>query len=1458
MDPFVYQSPAFPFPICTKCEYACVANEVLAHLKNNHASITKFEARQVQEAVNTIPGVIKNQAELEKWEPPSPTIERIPYISPPKDDGKGCNECKYVGSDDRRISDHYKVEHGFVGGRKRGRYAGRITITEKPWREGVRYQRLFRSRAKSGFIEVERGIEVREDKDQPQEGIDQVAEFLKRIHQEDEDAFESEDKARIQNIHDKWEASPWLNRTGWPAHLDGFEPDVLRQSMRAIEDDEPVLQRKWAIFNSVLDKAYEAAIRCSPGSAELFEIERKEAHVTTTTPFNGRMEDDAWPKYKERWRILMCIWQRMESEDEDERPPYSMTTQQATLWEQFSNHVGQVVAGTDTIGRFTPERLERSCLDMVVSFLDHPFKNGDHYESVIISGLAVMGISDHGGWLTPMEYTPVYSAIIKVAKYLVLYQSILERRDEVSRLWQTMSQKSAQEQATGLFRIVRRKVRRFMTRIPEGDEADPTPMNWIINTRTYGMKIRFTTPGTETIDWRGDDIVHGKIRLSMGKISDMLHNVLAEARRTLAELTMVDDAERMREILPRIPWSRMEDNHGQKEVGYSFLSDDRNEWWVREGKDWVMNQLLSSEEKRKAWLMKGLQDSQPYKMSAVRKYDRAVEKFRGLEWVGSSCLAGMPTRTSELLGLRMFNTGNGGIRNILMYRGMVCLLVTYHKGFRKSGKMKVIHRYLPREFGELLVWYIWLVLPFWQKVQGRVKERWRRSAFLWADEVVSQEGGKEKKGNATIKGDTETKKVVADNDSEDEDDEEEKAFMEWFQERKWTSDRVRRVLQQYSAQFTGKQLNISAWRHIAIGIANRFLDKSFGSSETEDGEEDEEGGGLVDSIYDLQAGHGSHIAGLIYARLYGQGDMGTMRSRNEFQTVSMRWHAFFGFGAEDRVERSGGMGLKRGRMEFDMEREDIRRRRFERLHRADMRGQLKQMMGESAEFRGLQEAVIRTVVRGDGPIVQITPTGGGKSLTFMLPAFCTPDGMTIVVTPLVALENDMEERCRKMGIDGYVWKSRGVQRGASLVFVTPESAVTKGFRSFVERMHGQEKLDRVVVDECHTVLEWTKTFRPRIGQLGSALQEFGLQVICLTATLKRTEERLLYAQLGFEAERVRLFRERTTRRNIEYRVEIIEEEEEGVGRRSGQRWKQNRSAIKDNKDEEEEEGKVMERVCEVVKMWTEANHKEGKVIIYGGTIERVKKIAASLDCIGYWNKAGSAEDKARWMEEWRTSVGGKSGWIVATNALGLGVDVPDVRLVVHAEMPRRLRDFVQESGRGGRDGKRSKSVVVVRSSWMKEQHGIWTKRREQRDRGGDNGVSEEGAVSKQAYEWEEDVVEFVEGKECRREVLDREMDGFMGRVGCEVGEEERCDVCRERALRMETQASRRDTSWVSIQSEEEEELARAAAAVEADYERSKRSIQWAEAEQVARVMKEAEDAADFEAELDDWSGRCIV
>lgn len=947
----------------------------------------------------------------------------------------------------------------------------------------------------------------------------------------------------------------------------------------------------------------------------------------------------------------------------------------------------------------------------------------------------------------------------------------------------------------------------------------------------------------------------------------------------------------------------------------------------------------------------------PYRGQAIREYGREVEKFRGLMWVLMHITGGQPARAPELLGVRMWNTMNGGVRNIFIHEAMVCFVTMYHKGFRKSSEIKVIHRFLPREVGELLVWYMWLVLPFWQNVQGTIKQKRRTSAFLWADEVVGEDGRKERKMNTvvssfekrvkeekkmkreaksqqrearkqrkeakkqrraeesirmgrrgraagseegwemvsdereTVEGEEEWEEQdgrdgdeVPDVESEDkgpdvegedegpdvpeatpkpeEDQEEEAAFMEWFHEPKWTSDRARRVLQRYSAEYSGHELNISVWRHIAIGISNRYFNKVFGDGMGDGFDEGEDEGirSLIDSIYDLQAGHGSHVGGLVYARMFGQGDLGTMRSREQFRKVSMQWHQFFGLGAEDRTEWI--TGAKRGRSMFDADREDVRRKRFGRLHRMDMQGQLQQMMGPAVAFRGLQEPVIRAVVRGEWPIVQITPTGGGKSLTFMLPAYCTPDGMTIVVTPLVALENDMNTRCAKMGIDSYVWSSRGVQRAASLVFVTPESAVTKGFRAFVERMHGQQRLDRVVVDECHTVLQCSKTFRPQVARLGQVLQEFGVPVVCLTATLKPTQEKALFAALRFIPERVRMFREPTTRPNIRYRVIILEDGEEagqGGGKKKKKRAKAKAKAkVKVNgegEEEGEEDDAIVERVCEIVRAWT-ATHSRGKVIIYGGTIKRVEQITAILGCVGYWRGVGSAKEKARRVEEWRNSKGGKAGWIASTNALGMGIDDPGVCLVVHAGIPRQLVNVVQESGRGGRGGQRSESVVVVRRSWLVQQRQQKEQEKEKQLRGKKSGQPDQWA-------WDDDVIEFAEGKRCRREVLDREMDGNKDRIGCVEGEEA-CDVCQghrvARAMHELTECEpwweNEEGEWVDRVEEDEEE--RREAEIEADYQRSQRPIRENERNREVQVMRETAELHQFEDMLAAWAGRCAV
>ncbi|KAI7772852.1 hypothetical protein LZL87_013969 [Fusarium oxysporum] len=443
------------------------------------------------------------------------------------------------------------------------------------------------------------------------------------MHREDEEVFEQEAKARlIQDGDDKWEASKWLGRTGWPRHLEGIDQGELKALMQAIGDDEPELQQMWRVFNTVLDEAYAATERCYPGTAELFEIARKE-------------------------------------------------------------------------------------------FLDHRFRNGDHYRSIIISALAIMGLADGGG------------------------------------------------------------------------DMD---------------MIRYTTPGSETIDWRGDQIIHGRIRIRMGKIADILHNLVARARETLSRLTMTEGGGAgeftARGALPVIPWSQIEDQHGESIIDHSFLRNAGNAGWLAAGNDWVIKMIVSRPDKSIC--------------IAVQPSDR-----------------GQPARLTEILGLQIWNTMNGGVRNIFIYEGMVCFITMYHKGFRQMGNTKIIHRYVPRE--------------------GRLKRKRRRSAFLWADEVVSEEGGKEGKirevkvqaqdgGRDSGRDDSREEAVresLGAGGEYGEDEEEEAAFMEWFREKKWISDR----------------------RQMAIGISNQYFNKVFsiddnsGNFKEEDSEEGS--GNLVNSIEDL-------------------------------------------------------------------------------------------------------------------------------------------------------------------------------------------------------------------------------------------------------------------------------------------------------------------------------------------------------------------------------------------------------------------------------------------------------------------------------------------------------------------------------------------------------------------------------------------------------------------------------
>jgi RecQ family ATP-dependent DNA helicase len=197
--------------------------------------------------------------------------------------------------------------------------------------------------------------------------------------------------------------------------------------------------------------------------------------------------------------------------------------------------------------------------------------------------------------------------------------------------------------------------------------------------------------------------------------------------------------------------------------------------------------------------------------------------------------------------------------------------------------------------------------------------------------------------------------------------------------------------------------------------------------------------------------------------------------------------------------------------------------------------ELWRLYGDHVQFRGKQRQAVEAILQNKSPVFVVMGTGQGKSLCFMLPAASCAGGITLVVVPLVSLLGDMMVRCEQLGIPCAEWRTDQVPGHASIVFVTPELALTKRFLDYIEALRVTARLDRVVVDECHTILEGTPAFRPKLRELGR-LALVGVQMVYLTATLPPRREAELFTLTNTRPEDVEMIRMRTTRRNIAYSV----------------------------------------------------------------------------------------------------------------------------------------------------------------------------------------------------------------------------------------------------------------------------------------------------------------------------------
>lgn len=330
---------------------------------------------------------------------------------------------------------------------------------------------------------------------------------------------------------------------------------------------------------------------------------------------------------------------------------------------------------------------------------------------------------------------------------------------------------------------------------------------------------------------------------------------------------------------------------------------------------------------------------------------------------------------------------------------------------------------------------------------------------------------------------------------------------------------------------------------------------------------------------------------------------------------------------------------------------------------------------EVANLRPAQEAPLRAILSGADALV-LLPTGGGKSLLYQLPAVMDGEGkLTLVVSPLRALQQDQVAALTAKGIRAAVLNSdlsparhSAVLRDAcahgGLLYLAPEQLQNAA----VVDMLTHADIVRIAVDEAHILAQTQDDFRrayAEIGRFAAGLPRRP-QLLALTATATKADCRRIRDSLGLRD--AQTFRTPIRRPKLRLSVKQIE-----AGKH----------------------GKTLESIrFQAVERALESWNGKGSAIIYCPTVKMVKALHRWLKGRGYAVGKYHGKCKRRKREKAQARfMAGKTSIMVATNAFGLGIDKPDIRLIIHAGLPLSLDSYVQEIGRAGRDGKKAKCML---------------------------------------------------------------------------------------------------------------------------------------------------------------------
>ena len=1318
IDAFEYL-PAHRVLVCREHRYA--VRNLKTHLDRSHA-LPAVVKKAVLAHFARLSLVLPEQAPL-----PEPDGAPIECLGQPVKghlcDGDENGRCGFISTRRDTTAQHCNQVHGWKSSVDDRQHWSEVSVQSFCSTSGK--QRYFIVRA-----EGEQG--EKQDEGLPadlQSDADEIMQEFDRLESQQKKALEKADEAMV-----KTDQTGWWKKTGWVEHLKGSNLKRLSRAARLPDKHDPTLRQVRELVEMSIEQCVKglmtlpSELRRWLKSVQIAEVDQRPM---------GRLQNEASQNlYATYWVRLICYCLRVlqsegsheeheggdgfsdvesldgsevgDGDDEDDDQEDETTTQEQQQGPDemydarrlFPWREGQKLRARRLLRSIeSNESIEEQMLALVKLSQTFIFQKvyADVFQSPLLHFLAVLGVDAENNRLrTGNDFSYMLAGVVYCTRVMAL--EIL------------LPGEQRQGQGEVEFEAFLKQRREYLA------DGTMSAMSNIISLLAYGKYVALNHVNAGSIFWeQGDRVMRlHSSRIVIERFREMVNKVIADAEHLFwTDLTW--KADRF-----EIDLDELTDDVTFRKRGAYFVNNAQN--GLSKAWKWMVKRMKQSKEGRK--LRKGKQ----WHTRRACEYLRKADNFRKLLLFCVHVTGGQPARGTEILSLR-FKNGYLQDRNVFVVDGIVMTVTRYHKTQSQWDVPKVVPRFLPWRVGQLMALYLAYVQPFVERLSVAVGYGCGWSEYIWAD------------ANGA-----------------------------------WETRTLTTILNRRTGEDLKVELGTLDYRHVAVGIGRKFVGDEFARGHQEEIGEVEEPEVETDDPLEQSAGRGTAVGVNRYAVSTDIVKHLSQRNIDTFRPLSESWHRFLGLatrkGDGEKRKRVAEMMsmrtplLKRtktpikkttivsglatpGMSSMSAEPqsspmpsigsgidgadiapppssppvipatppnvEGIGRDERERA----IRRALRMVDGGEIKYKSPQQedALERIMHRTDSALAVVLPTGGGKTLLFTAPACVENPGVTLVVVPYRQLINETVSDAKAAGIDCIEW-THSTEDPAEMVVVSADKLDDRFF-GYASLLASKGLLRRVFVDECHLAIT-AHSWRRRLVEL-ARVQSLGVPLIMLTATLPVHMESDLEVTMAAAAG-LEWLRACTARKTTKYVV---------------------RANIKD--------GELKREALKVCRKRLGLLKHGAKMVMYCRTTTECEEMASELDCGFFYSGAVGNDDV---LESWKN----KGGCVVATSALGTGVNYSGIELVVHSGMPYGLIDFAQESGRAGRGGEEVDSLVLVEKGWEGRER---AKRQAKRQ------------------EWsrdEREALKFVNTDGCRRLVLADYFDEVEP-LDCISGEMARCDRC---------------------------------------------------------------------------------